>query len=282
MLTGGNLVMLGLGEHAELPQLLVQFLHVSGNTRAERTEIMVVQLLTLGRLRAEQRTPAQAEIHALEEQLAVNEEILLLRADLRDHLVYVLAAEQMQQTHRLAAEGFHRAQQRRFFIERIAAVGAEDRWDAKASVLDESECRGVPRAVAARFKGRAQTAGGERRGVRLTAHQLLAGKIHDDPPAAGVVDEAVVLLSGHAAERLKPMGKVRRAALQRPRFHRVGDLVGGGKRQRLPTPETLSPRLHCALRHILLHRALIKDQRAKQLGDASFFTHAPDLLSKNR
>ena len=50
MLTGGSLVMLGLSHDAELPQLLVQFLHKRGHTRLDRAEIVVIQLLTLGRL----------------------------------------------------------------------------------------------------------------------------------------------------------------------------------------------------------------------------------------
>ena len=65
VLTGGDLVVLGLGEHAELPQLLVQLLHVSAHARTEGAEVVVVQLLTLGRLCAEERAAAQLQIHTL-------------------------------------------------------------------------------------------------------------------------------------------------------------------------------------------------------------------------
>ena len=50
--------MLGLGKNAELPQLLVKLFHERGDARLYRAEIVVVQLLTLGRLRAEERSAA--------------------------------------------------------------------------------------------------------------------------------------------------------------------------------------------------------------------------------
>ena len=65
VLAGCDLVVLGLGEHAELPQLFVKLLHESADAGTERAEIMVVQLLALRRLGAEQRAAAQAQIHAL-------------------------------------------------------------------------------------------------------------------------------------------------------------------------------------------------------------------------
>ena len=65
VLAGGDLVVLGLGEHAELPQLFIELLHVSAYAGAERTEVVVVQLLPLGGLCTEERAPAQAQIHAL-------------------------------------------------------------------------------------------------------------------------------------------------------------------------------------------------------------------------
>ena len=161
MLTGGDLVVLGLGEHAELPQLLVQFLHKGRHARADDAEVVVVQLLALGRLAAEEGAAAQPQILTLEVQLAVNEKILLLGADLRrDFIDVLLAVEKMQQLHRFAANRLVRAQQRGLLVQRRAAVGAEHRRDAEAAVLDEGKGGGVPCAVAARLKGRAQAAGG--------------------------------------------------------------------------------------------------------------------------
>ena len=65
MLAGGNLVVLGLGGDAQLPQLGVQLLHKLGNDGAKGAEVVLLQLLTLGRGRAEQRAAAQHQIKAL-------------------------------------------------------------------------------------------------------------------------------------------------------------------------------------------------------------------------
>ena len=157
----GDLIVLGLGQNAELPELLVQLLHIRRNARADGAEIMVVQLLPLGRLRAEERSSAQAQILALEIQRLVDQEIFLLRSDLSEDLLRFFIAEQAQDAHRLAAHRVDGAQQRRLLIQRLAGVGAEDRRDAEAAVLDKRECGGVPRAVASCLKGRAQTAGRE-------------------------------------------------------------------------------------------------------------------------
>ena len=65
MLAGGDLVVLGLGGDAQLPQLLVQLLHKAGDDGADGAEVVLLQLLTLGRGRAEQRAAAQHQIKAL-------------------------------------------------------------------------------------------------------------------------------------------------------------------------------------------------------------------------
>ena len=49
VLRGGDLVVLGLGEDAELPELLVQLVHERRHARLDGAEIVVVQLLALGR-----------------------------------------------------------------------------------------------------------------------------------------------------------------------------------------------------------------------------------------
>ena len=195
---------------------------------------MIVELLALGRLRAEERAAAELQILALFIERLVDQEILLLRADLRCHAVGLLVAEQAQDAYGLAADCLHGAQQRRLLVERVAAVGAEHRRDAKAAIFDEGKRRGVPSAVAAGFKRGAQAAVGEGGRVGLATHQLLAGKVHHHAAAAGVVDKAVVLFRRHAAQRLEPVREMRCAMLQRPGLHRVGDLICRGKGKRLP------------------------------------------------
>ena len=65
VLAGRDLVVLGLGEHTELPQLLIELLHVSTHAGTKRTEVVVIELLTLGGLGAEEGAAAQTQVHAL-------------------------------------------------------------------------------------------------------------------------------------------------------------------------------------------------------------------------
>ena len=62
---GCDLVVLGLGKHAELPQLFVQLLHERGNPGLDCAEVVIFQLLALGRLGAEQRAARVDEVRAL-------------------------------------------------------------------------------------------------------------------------------------------------------------------------------------------------------------------------
>ena len=65
VLAGGNLIVLGLGVDAELPELFVQVLHIGRHARANGAVVVIVQLLPLGRLRAKKRPAAHAKILAL-------------------------------------------------------------------------------------------------------------------------------------------------------------------------------------------------------------------------
>ena len=281
MLRGRDLVVLRLGQDAELPQLLVQILHIRRDTRTDGAEIMVVQLLTLGRLRAEERPAAQAQILALQIELLVDQEIFLLRADLRVDLLGLVVAEQTQDAHGLTTDRVDGAQQRRLFIQRLAGVGAENGRDAEAAVLDEGKRRRVPAGIASGLERGAQAARRERGSVRLTADQLLAGEVHDDLAAADRMDEAVVLFGGHAGERLEPVGEVRCAVLQGPDLHAVGDVVCDVERERRARAQAALPCLERGAGYILLHSGLIKYVAAKQFRDLFFRLHECFLLANS-
>ena len=62
MLAGSNFVVLGLGGNAQLPQLLVQLLHKFGDLGTDDTEVMLLQLLTLGRGSTEQSAAGEDQI----------------------------------------------------------------------------------------------------------------------------------------------------------------------------------------------------------------------------
>jgi hypothetical protein len=59
---------------------------IGGDARPDGAEVVVVELLALGRLGAEERAAAEAQVLALLVERLVDEEILLLGADLRRDL----------------------------------------------------------------------------------------------------------------------------------------------------------------------------------------------------
>src|SRR6185295_901754 len=173
------------------------------------------ELVALRRRRAEQRAPGRVEVGALEVVLLVDQEVLLLGADRREHARAVLVAEEAQRAQRGLAQRVHRAQQRDLVVERLARPRRERRRDAQqraVRVLEDERRRGrVPRGVAARLEGRAHAAGRERRGVRLALDELLARELGEGGAVRARGVERVVLLGGRARQRLEPVGEVRRA-----------------------------------------------------------------------
>ena len=219
VLGGSHLIVLRLGEDAQLPQLGVQFLHKGGDAGLDGAEVVVVQLLPLGGLGAEQRPAGVDQIPALLVQRLVDQEVFLLRTDRGRHVLDLLAAEQLQHPESLPVQRLHAAKEGRFLIQRLSAVGAERRGDAERFALDESVAGGIPCRVAPRLEGGAQTAGGEGGGVRLSLDQLLAGKLHDDAAIGRRSNEAVMLFCGDAGQGLKPVGKMGGAVLHSPVPH---------------------------------------------------------------
>ena len=208
MLGRGHLVVLCFSQNPKLPQLLVQLLHVGFYPGLDGTEVVVIHLLPLGGLSTEQRPAAENKVFPLFVHGLINEKVLLLRADAGTDTLDVLVAEQPQRPHGLPVQGLHGAQQRRFLIQRLAAVGAEGRRDAEGVALDEGIGGGVPRGVAPGFKCGPQSAGGEGGGVRLALNQLLAGKLHDNAAIRGGGDEAIVLFRRDSIEGLEPVGEM--------------------------------------------------------------------------
>ena len=102
-----DLVMLGLGKHAELPELLVELLHKRRDTRLYRSVVMVVKLLTLGRLSAEERAPCIHYILAFCVNALVYEKILLLGTDCCLYRGHVAVSEKPQYTQSLTVERLH-------------------------------------------------------------------------------------------------------------------------------------------------------------------------------
>jgi hypothetical protein len=92
-LARSDLVVTGLRRDAEAPQLAIEIHHERQDPLADRAEVLVLELLALGRRSAEQG-PAGEE-----------KEVLLLGADVREDLAGAVVAEPAQDPERLLAEG---------------------------------------------------------------------------------------------------------------------------------------------------------------------------------
>ena len=258
VLCRGDLVVLCLSKHAELPQLFVELLHERGNSRLDRAEVMIFKLLTLRCACTEQRAACVNEVRALIVELFIDKEIFLLRADGRDDTLCRGVAEKAEDTNGLCAQRFHGAQQRGFLIQHLAAVGTERRRNVQGVIFNECVGGRVPCGVAAGFKRCAQTAGREGRSIRLALDELLAGEFHDDAAVCRRRNEAVVLLGGDAGHRLEPVRVVRCTFFNRPVLHGICHSIGNRDVEVLAVVDGLSQRLVNVLRQSLTHDVVVK------------------------
>ena len=109
VLRGSHLIVLRLGQHAELPELVVQVVHERLDAGLDAAEIVVIQLLSLGRLGAEEGAAGIDQVLSLIEDLLVNKEIFLLGANRGDNALNIVHAEELHETKSLAVERVHAA-----------------------------------------------------------------------------------------------------------------------------------------------------------------------------
>ena len=95
-LAGRDLVVPGLGRDAELEQLTLGVHHEAEHPLGDGAEVVVVELLALRRLGAEQRAAGVEQVGPGEEEVPVDQEVLLLGPAERHDVLGVLVAEQLQ------------------------------------------------------------------------------------------------------------------------------------------------------------------------------------------
>ena len=256
MLRGSHLVMLGLGRHAQLPQFAVELMHKGRHTGLDHAVIMIVQLLTLGRLRAVKGAAGIQDIAALGQHIGVDQEILLLRADAGTHGMHIVMAEQLYNPHGLAIERLHGAQQRGFFIQRFAAIAAKRRGNAQHAILDKGVTVGIPSRIAAGLKGSAQTARREGGSVRFALDQFLARKLHDGAAIVRGTQKRLMLFGGDARHGLEPVRIVGSALFNGPVLHGLGHRARHRRIQLMPAAYgTLERAIHIAGQALSHHAA---------------------------
>ena len=232
-----DLVVARLRGDAELPEARLDLGHELEDARLDRAEVVVFELLVLRGRRAEHRAPRLEEVGPLHVEPAVDEKVLLLRAEGDLHMRLRLAELGHEALYR-PGDGLYRPQEGRLHVERVARERAERRRDAQRRpvlvALDEGRRRRVPRRVAARLEGRPEAARRERARVGLAADEVPAREALHRLRGAGRLEEGVVLLGRAARQRLEPVREVGRALPDRPVLHPVRHRVGDRRVEGLP------------------------------------------------
>ena len=276
MLSGCRLVVLGLGVNAECPERLVEISHVCADARLERTEVVILKLLSLRCHRTKERTSRIDQVLAAVVHFLINDKILLLCADRRHKTLAGRVAKQTENAQALRADRVDRAQKGRFCIECLSRIRAEGGGNIECAVLDEGIRGRVPSRIASGLKGRAQAARGERGRVRLTLDQLLARKLHHNLAVANGREEGIVLLCRYTRQRLEPMRIVRSTLFDRPVLHGVGHNVGHRCINRSSRGNRFGQRFIYFLRQAFSHDFIVEHHTSKQ--SRNVFVHFPSPL----
>ena len=265
-----DLVVAGLGRDAEPPQFAIEIHHERQDPLADRAEVLVLELLALGRRRPEQGPPGQQQVRPLLGETAVDEEVLLLGADRREDPLRAVVAEPAQDPQGLLAERLVAAQERDLVVERLTGerdVGGRDRErDAVRLDLQEDRRGHVPGRVAARLERRPDAARRERARVRLALDEVPAGELGDRAAVAARRQERVVLLGRGAGHRHEPVGVVRGALGERPLLDRVRDRVDDRGVERLVPVDRLAQLLVDRLGEVLALGDVVEHVAAVDVG----------------
>ena len=138
MLGGGDLVVLGLGRHAQFPELAVKGMHILGYLGLEDAEVMVLHLLPFGRRGAHEGAAGEEKILSLFVEFLVDQEVFLLGTYSRIYMVDIGISQKVQNLDGRIRERLHGAQEGGLFVQSLAAVGAEGCRNVEGSVLDKS------------------------------------------------------------------------------------------------------------------------------------------------
>src|SRR5262249_15813219 len=158
------------------------------------------------------RAAGRQQVGTGEEEVAIDQEVFLLRTCGRSHKRFVRLAEQLKHALSLLVQSLHRAQERRLLVQRFAGPGDERRRNAQRRAVwifqNVRRAGNIPNRVTASFERGANAARREARAVRLALDQLLAGELGHRTAVAIRREEAVVLLGREAGERVEHVGVV--------------------------------------------------------------------------
>ena len=135
-LVRSHLVVACLARNAQLKSLDLKILHESLHTLRNRSEVVVVHLLVLGRAVAHQRAAGQHEVRTCGIEVLVDEEVLLLPSQVADTLLHV-GIEIMTNIGSGNVHSMESAQQRCLVVKGLTGVRNEDRRDTQCVVDDK-------------------------------------------------------------------------------------------------------------------------------------------------
>ena len=159
-LVGSHLVVTGLNRNTQFQSMNLQILHKGLNALGDSTEVVVVHLLVLSRIMPHQGTTCQQQVGTGCIKTLVNQEVLLLPAQVADHLLY-LGVEIMANLGSSHIHSLQGAQQRSLIVECLAAVRYKYGRDDKGVIHNEDGACRVPSRITASLEGTADTAAGE-------------------------------------------------------------------------------------------------------------------------
>ena len=102
VLAGSHFVVAGLHRNAELGQLEFHFRHARQHALRNDAEILIFQLLALGRLGAKERAAGVDQVGPRKIEVAIDQEVFLLGADGREDVLDIVLAEELEDAHRPA------------------------------------------------------------------------------------------------------------------------------------------------------------------------------------
>ena len=249
-----------LDGNTKLEQLTFAFEHEGQHSFGNRTEVVVLEFLTLGRRGAEQRAARGEQIGPRKIKVPIHEKVFLLGSGGRGDERTIFMAEQFQDSLSLAVEGLHRTQQGRFLVECFARprdkCGRNAQRRAVRILQDVGGAGDVPDRVAAGFERGPDAARGKARTIGLTLNQLLAGELGNRSAVAIGRKEAIVLLGGQTGERIEDVGVVRGAFFDRPVLHRRRHDVGNLGIKFLAGVDRLHQRFVDRFRQTIFHHTL--------------------------
>ncbi len=187
-LVRSHLVVTGLDGNTQPMAGDLQVTHESGHARRNGGEIMVVELLVLGGIVAEQGASGDHQVRAGGVEAFVHKEILLFPAQVGIDLGHP-GIEELADGDGRVAHGLEGLLERGLVVQGLAGIGNKDSRNAKGIFQDEDRGSRIPCRVAAGFEGGADAAAREGRGVRLLLGEHLAVESLDDAALAVIVNE---------------------------------------------------------------------------------------------